>query len=131
MLLKLEKDQRSLIKKFPSMVTQINNLMQLKRPRERPTRLFYIWGKAGVGKTTMVTKVLNAIQRLEPRLSHYQKMGGMNKYFDGYNNNPIVWLDDPIKPGTDVASLQAKAEPLPVEDEPDPRAEDPICFFPK
>lgn len=25
-------------------------------------------------------------------------MGGLNKYFDGYDNDPIMWMDDPCTP---------------------------------
>jgi len=33
-------------------------------------------------------------------IDYYQKMGGLKRFWDGYDNQPIVWIDDPL-PATD------------------------------
>ena len=41
---------------------------------------------------------INTIRRLYPNVEYYAKMGGLSKYFDGYDNQLICWIDDPISP---------------------------------
>ena len=48
--------------------------------------------------STSVSKVLNTIRKLYPTVDYYAKMGGLSKYFDGYDNQPITWIDDPVSP---------------------------------
>ena len=38
-------------------------------------------------KTTAVFQMLEALATLYPSLKYYSKMGGLSKYFDGYNNH--------------------------------------------
>lgn len=85
----------SLIAQFPSMVQVIGKLMELRPPRMHETDCLYIYGQTGHGKTTAVLQTLNTMQRLYPKLCYYSKSGGLTKYFDGYDNQPIVWMDDP------------------------------------
>ena len=47
------------------------------------------------GKETLLG---NTIRRLYPTADYYAKMGGLSKYFDGYDNQPICWIDDPVSP---------------------------------
>lgn len=55
----------------------------------------YIFGPPGTGKSTCVTNVLKACAALYPQLDYYSKMGGMSKFWDGYDNQPLVVIDDP------------------------------------
>lgn len=42
--------------------------------------------------------VLNTVRRLYPKVDYYSKMGGLSKFFDAYDNQPICWIDDPVSP---------------------------------
>ena len=72
-----------------------------KLARFRPQRTFrtdliYYYGPPGTGKSTSVSKVLNTIRKLYPTVDYYPKIGGLSKYFDGYDNQPITWIHDPV-----------------------------------
>ena len=73
-------------------------LMKLRPMRKHHTYCLYLHGPTGVGKTTAVFQTLEAIQTLYPSLSYYSKMGGLSKYFDGYDNQFTTWMDDPCSP---------------------------------
>ena len=71
--------------------------------RFRPQRHFrtdvlYYYGVPGTGKTTTINSVLNTIRTLYPKADYYCKLGGLSKFWDGYDNQPICWLDDPCSP---------------------------------
>ena len=83
----------SLIAQFPTMTQVIGKLMELRPPRMHETDCLYIYGPTGHGKTTAVLQTLNTVQKLYPKLCYYSKSGGLTKYFDGYDNQPIVWMD--------------------------------------
>ena len=85
----------SLIAQFPTMTQVIGKLMELRPPRMHETDCLYIYVPTGHGKTTAVLQTLNTVQKLYPKLCYYSKSGGLTKYFDGYDNQPIVWMDDP------------------------------------
>ena len=56
----------------------------------------YVWGPTGTGKTTQTHRFLESLRKFRPDLDYYHKVGGMaSKYWDGYDNQPIVWIDDP------------------------------------
>lgn len=84
-----------LIARFPHLVPQIGKLMELRPPRIHQTYWLYLWGPTGIGKTTAVLQTLATLSKLYPKLSFYNKSGGLTKHFDGYDNQPIVWMDDP------------------------------------
>lgn len=79
--------------------------MTLRPGRKGKTYLLYLWGNSGVGKTSAVEQVLNAFEELGT--DYYSKGGGLKKYWDGYDNQPIAWIDDPINmDGEDKDSIQ-------------------------
>jgi len=49
-----------------------------------------------MGKTASINSVLNTIRSMHPQVDYYSKMGGLGKFWDGYDNQPICWIDDPI-----------------------------------
>ena len=57
----------------------------------------YIFGEAGTGKTTACKRALNYIRR-QHGIDYYTKMGGISRFFDGYDWEPICLIDDPIPP---------------------------------
>lgn len=92
---------------FPSMYTTIAKLM-LQRPRRvLKTNVLYLWGPTGAGKTTMVYRVLSALAQRNI-CDYYSKGGGLRKFWDGYDNQPISWIDDPVspEPGIETDSIQ-------------------------
>jgi len=49
-----------------------------------------LWGPTGVGKTSMVFRVLKALQKADV-VDYYSKGGGgLKKFWDGYDNQPIA-----------------------------------------
>lgn len=66
---------------------------QLRPPESANTRGVWIWGEAGSGKSRFARTVYNP---------HYAKMA--NKWFDGYQDEPYIILDD-------VGPDQAKSLP--------------------
>ena len=40
----------------------------------------------GTRKTTAISRVLNTMY---PEVDYYAKMGGISKFYDGYDNQPI------------------------------------------
>lgn len=87
-----------IIRRHPSMYSVINKLMELRPPRTHKTYILYIYGPTGKGKTTNILRALEAVKYAgdgpDP-IDYYSKMSGMQKYWDGYDNQPIVWIDDP------------------------------------
>lgn len=83
---------------YPQLLPQVYKLARFRPQREFRTDLIYYYGPPGTGKTTTVSRVLNTIRRLYPQIDYYSKMGGLSKYFDGYDNQPITWIDDPVSP---------------------------------
>ena len=79
-----------LLARFPTMYQTISKLMELRPVRTHDTDCLYIWGPTGTGKTTAVNQILSTIQKIYPTMCFYA-----TKYFDGYDNQPIVWMDDP------------------------------------
>ena len=91
-----EGSKRSLlVSQYPSLVNQITRLMFLRPPRTRPTKALYNHGPAGTGKSSAVFKALDACKKVQPKFSYYSKIGGLSKWWDGYDNDPVVVIDDP------------------------------------
>ena len=89
-----------LVMDYPSMYKQIGTLMVLRPPRVGRTDLIYYFGPCGTGKTTPIVRVLRTLSNVYPNISHYLKPGGMDKWWTGYNNESITFIDDPISPDT-------------------------------
>lgn len=81
---------------YPGSINVINKLMRFHPPREGRTDVLYYWGPPGIGKTTAVLRVLQTIRKLYPDVDYYCKLGGLDRWWDGYDNNPIVYIDDPV-----------------------------------
>ena len=61
----------------------------------------------GVGKTSMVFRVLKTLHRLR-LCDYFTKGGGLKKFWDGYDHQPVAWIDDPVSPddGRESESIQ-------------------------
>lgn len=81
---------------YPQMYSSIVKLMRFRPARQHRTDLVYYWGEPGVGKTTNIMRVLQSIYKLYPEVDYYCKLGGIDRWFDGYDNQKIVYIDDPI-----------------------------------
>lgn len=81
---------------YPMCMPQIARLMRFRPAREHRTDILYIHGPPGTGKTTTTLRVLKSIRTLYPELDFYCKLGGLDRWFDGYDNQPIVYIDDPV-----------------------------------
>ena len=79
---------------YPHMYSQIMTLMKFRPPRLFKTQVLHIWGPTGVGKTTLIHKILESYK--EHRVDYYSKCGGLSKFWDGYDNQEIAWIDDPV-----------------------------------
>lgn len=62
--------------------------------RTEKTHLWYIYGPTRAGKTTSVNRILSYV-RQHYGIDYYLKMSGLRKFWDGYDYQPIVWIDDP------------------------------------
>jgi len=58
--------------------------------------VLYYYSVSGYGKTAQILTTLCKLYELYPEISFYAKMGGLDKYWDGYDNDPIVVIDDPV-----------------------------------
>lgn len=79
----------------PTCTRIIAQLMEHRPKRHGETHCIYIWGPPGCGKTTALKRILTTIEHLYPALTYYKKMSELSKFWDGYDNDPIVWIDDP------------------------------------
>ena len=84
--------------KYPQLMSNVYKLARFRPQRTCRTDLVYYYGPPGTGKTTSISRVLNTIRKLYPQVDYYSKMGGLSKFFDGYDNQPICWIDDPVSP---------------------------------
>lgn len=89
-----------LVSQFPGCVNQVRQLIQLHPRRYDDSICLYVHGPTGVGKTTNLTRVLNHI-REHLGITYYFKVGGLSKFFNGYDFQDIVIIDDPVEPGKD------------------------------
>ena len=55
----------------------------------------YIYGPPGIGKSTYIFKWFD-LKKFNPELDYYCKVSGLSKWYDGYDNEPIVIIDDPV-----------------------------------
>lgn len=86
-----------LYEQFPGCVAMVRNLLPLHVNKWEKTVCAYIYGGTGVGKTTNLKRVLNYFEETW-KISHYYKISGLSKFFNGYNFDDIVVIDDPIEP---------------------------------
>lgn len=95
-LLKIQEGYKAstLHNQCPTMIPHISKLMCQRPPRRHETRCLHVWGPPGTGKTSTVTRVMRSIDQLYG-LSTYNKVGGFAKYWDGYDNNEFIIIDDP------------------------------------
>ena len=87
-----------LVHKYPTMQDRINKLAKYRPKRKHETDLVYYFGRPGTGKSTSIDRVCKTIRALYPEVDFYWKLGGMSKFWDGYDNQPIVIIDDPVSP---------------------------------
>ena len=79
---------------YPTMVSQIGKMMAHRSPRLHETQCLYVWSPPGTGKSTTIHKVLQTIQSMNNAAGYYAKMGALKKFWDGYDNQPSVFIDD-------------------------------------
>ena len=96
-----------IIVEYPAMYATIAKLMLKRLRRVIRTNVLYLYGPTGVGKTSLVFRVLKTLARLN-MCDYFTKGGGLKKFWDGYDNQPIAWIDDPVSPneGKDRESIQ-------------------------
>lgn len=64
-------------------------------PRMHETKCLHIYGPTGTGKTRTIMNLLRTLERCYPQLSFYCKGGGLKKWWENYDNQPICIIDDP------------------------------------
>lgn len=97
-MVKEGKRASEIVFKYPALYQSVYKLMRFRPPRVIRTSVLYYYEPPGTGKTTMVCNALRTLYNLYPEVSYYCKLGGLSKYWDGYDNQPICWIDDPVKP---------------------------------
>ena len=86
-------------------------MMKYRPPRVAKTDVLHIYGPTGQGKTTLVHRVLESYRNgmlFGIKKEYYSKCGGLSRFWDGYDNQPICWIDDPVCLDTqkDMDSIQ-------------------------
>ena len=91
---------------YSQMYADSYKLMRWRPQRSLTTDLVHYYGTPGTGKTTTVSRVLlNTVRKLYPKIDYYSKMVGLSKFFDGYDNKPLCWIDDPVVLEQEMMSL--------------------------
>ena len=85
----------SVIKKYPTMIDKIRKFAEFRPHRKWETKCLYVWGDTGVGKTQSVKMVLDQLQDMGA-CSRFYKPIGVSKWWNGYDNQDIVVMDDPV-----------------------------------
>jgi len=83
-----------IVLQFPQLIEKIYKLARLRPQRQFRTDVVYYYGPSGMGKTNSIDTLLRTIRHIYPEVDYYSKMGGLSKFWDGYDNQPIVWIDD-------------------------------------
>ena len=95
-MIKAGERSSKIVAMFPSMLPQIMKLMRYRPPRQHKTQCLYIYGPTGLGKTTCIDRCLTTFQKIF-KIDYYKKLRGLSKFWDSYDNEPIVYIDDPVK----------------------------------
>ena len=69
-------------------ILAISRFANADRVRTVPAQVLYVWGSTGLGKTTSFQSVAERLS-----LRYYTKSPG-DRWFDGYDNQPIVLFDE-------------------------------------
>ena len=80
------------------MIPKIKQLGYMAPKRTHRTAVLHLYGPPGTGKTSTIYETLITLQKYHPQLDTYEKLGGFEKYWEGYDNQPIVVIDDPVLP---------------------------------
>ena len=81
----------------------VMKLMCLRPPRQQRTNCLYIYGKAGIGKTRAIYDCMKKMKEItNGQLDYFCKGSGLSKFWDGYDNQPVVFVDDPAHPKDEI-----------------------------
>ena len=61
---------------------------------ERHKYIVFIHGNSGISKTEAVRRVLEGLKATNKEYDYYCKMSGFSKWWEGYDNQPITWIDE-------------------------------------
>ena len=86
-----------IVPQHPTQYNVVAKMMQYRLRRIIKTKILYLYGPTGVGKTTMIWRCLSTLQNLGI-VDYFSKGGGLKRFWDGYDNQPICWIDDPVSP---------------------------------
>ena len=84
-----------ILKLFPG-CTQLKNIFQHYPPRDFETECIFIHGPSRSGKSKAIVSVLQAFNE-HYGWTHYNKLMKFDSdFWDGYNNDEITYIDDPL-----------------------------------
>ena len=83
---------RYLVDPFHAQLRNIKAAQELRPELLYSMRLMYIYEDGESGKTYAVQSVRSTIKKTHPTFTYYQKLGGICKWWEGYDNQHIVWM---------------------------------------
>lgn len=90
-----------------SMARVIKALMDQAPARTFRTYCQHIWGPSYQGKTTTLKRILGCLRECYG-VEYFKKGGGLSKWWDGYDYQPICWIEDPggFKDGNGIPQMK-------------------------
>ena len=79
-----------IVQNFPALVATIPKMMAQAPARSKYCNCAYIHGLAGTGKTTLVKNMLSSLRK-----PYNVKVGGLSKWWYGYDYQRGTLIDDP------------------------------------
>ena len=78
----------AIVAKYPRFVSTLN--LVYSRPRDTPPVVLFFWGDTGLGKSRTAYNIAKRLGRV------YKVMQpkGSGIYFDGYDGDEVIWLDE-------------------------------------
>ncbi len=86
-----------ILKEHPGYSSYVLSNMKFSPSRDFRTNITWVWGPPGCGKSTTTHLFLQLLEKIHG-IDYWIKGNGWSKWFDGYAQEHICWIDDPSLP---------------------------------